>query len=402
MAGLRPEEHVHKFLISTPARFVGEHEHQDFLLTHAWTFLHDMSERAFSGLKPGPYSRNYYLVAFRTTPQQDAAGDVVAPYTPRPTAEHVCSALAVLFGKRFDLHGPIESLGHYHAPDLSNIRPVEFSGSGPFNHQPRADLGLALNLSLFAKVAPLFTDNSLEQHFRDVFFAAARFYRRSLQVFDLEPDVAYLDLITCGEILAEFFRYPDEVVYGTDMLDMLAKVRTIPDGGEQIAGALKGRMRQIKFRFTRAIADFLNDYFFNNTDTVSGEGLLVRQTDPHPANDNEPITIEDRIAAAYNVRSSYVHSGADFGRFVLPASNFLNETQIGWFTAEGNGLDRRLAKALSLSPTYLGLERIMRYCLVRFLHLNGVSIDPRLDGPSPPVKRSPTSPTTHSPASGAP
>lgn len=386
MAGLRPDEHVHKFLVSTPARFVGEYEAGDYLITHAWSGMFEQTERSALGFVQGPYSRNYYLVAFRTSPERDQTGNVVPPYNARPTAERACSALAVLFGKRFDLHGPVESHGHYHAPEMGTVRPVEYSHSGPFNHRPRVDLGLELNLAVFEKVARLFTDGSLDEHLKDVFFAAARFYRRSLQVFDLEPDVAYLDLITCGEILAEYFEYPDEVVYGADILDMLAKVRAIPQDGKRIAGEFKGRMRQIKRRFTRTVVGLLNDYFFTNTETANGSGKLERSSGPHPGFDNRAITIENRVEESYNVRSSYVHSGAEFARFVRPMPNFLNETQLGWYTAEGNGLDRRLAKALSLAPTYLGLERIMRYCLVRFLHLNGVTIDPRLDGPpSPPL-----------------
>lgn len=380
---LRPDQNVHKFLISTPARFVGEYESENQLVTHAWIGLSRPSEKTVRSLQPGPYSRSYYILAFRTPAVESGTRTIVQPSEYRGVAEAFCSGLGVLFGKRIDLHGPTESDGRFHAPDFETVRPVEFSESGPYNHQPRCDLGIELNLAHSEKVAPLFTDETLNEHFKDIFFAAARFYRRSLQVFDLEPDVAYLDLITCGEILAEYFEYPDEVVYGQEILDMLSQVREMPDG-KRIASAFKGRMRQIKRRFTLMVVDMLNDYFFSNTEAVEGKGKLERSSSPHPGFTNRAITIEERIEQAYNIRSSYVHSGCDFARYVRPHPGYMNETQLGWYTPGGNGLDKSLAKALSLAPTYFGLERIMRYCLIRFLHLNGVHIDPRLDGPSTP------------------
>lgn len=40
--------------------------------------------------------------------------------------------------------------------------------------------------------------------------------------------------------------------------------------------------------------------------------------------------------------------------------------------------DETFEKALAKAPTYFGLERIIRYCLLRFIHTHGVLIDSRL------------------------
>jgi len=37
-----------------------------------------------------------------------------------------------------------------------------------------------------------------------------------------------------------------------------------------------------------------------------------------------------------------------------------------------------------LAPTIYGMERIVRYCLWRFIHLRGFPIDSHLDGPGLP------------------
>lgn len=374
MMSLRCDKSIHKFLVSTPSRFVGEFESPDLLITHAWRRFY--SERDVLGLRPGPFCRNYYVIIFRIPPPENQASP-----DHRHIGDRLCASLGFLFGKRFDFHGVIESDGLFYAPDLSDLRSVDFSESGPYNHEPRKDLEISLNLSHFAKISRLFLDATLAPTFLNVLFAAARFYHRSLQIFDLEPDVAYLDLITCGEILCNHTDYPDNTLYDSDVLDALGKLRAVPDGGEEAYGKLKGSLRQIRRRFTKTILDFLNDYFFTNTEANEHGKLSKSDTNLFWKDGKEEITIERRVKAAYDLRSLYVHTGVDFSQAVLPIPSILNETQIGLRHFDSDSMET----AVLLSPTYLGMERIMRYCLVRFTHLHGIAIDPRLDGaPAPP------------------
>jgi hypothetical protein len=374
MTSLHPDKSIHKFLISTPSRFVGEFESPDLLITHAWSSFR--SDRDALGLRPGPYSRNSYIIICRIPPPE---GQVRPNY--RPLGERFCASLGFLFGKRFDFHGVIESDGMFHAPDLSNTRPVELSDSGPYNHHPRKDLKIPLNLTQSGKISRLFLDRSVPQDFLNVLFAAARFYHRSMQIFDLEPDVAYLDLITCGEILCNHTNYPDNALYDPDVLAALDKLRAVPDGGDEAYRRLKGNLRQIKRKFTKTILDLLNDYFFTNTEANEHGKLTKAGANSMWRGGNEEITIERRIKAAYDLRSLYVHTGVDFSDAVLPMRPILNEVQVGLRQFETKALE----EAVLLAPTYLGMERIMRYCLARFAHLHGITIDPRLDGlPAPP------------------
>jgi hypothetical protein len=276
----------------------------------------------------------------------------------------------------------------FHAPDLIDLRPVELSESGPYNHQPRKDLEIDLNLTHFGKISRLFMDGTVPIDFLNVLFAAAGFYHRSLQIFDLEPGLAYLDLITCGEILCNHTNYLDTMLYDPDVLAALAKLHAVPDGGEQAHGKLKGSLRQIKRRFTRTILDLLSDYFFTNTEANEQIGKLTKSvTHPLWRGGREEITVERRIKAAYDLRSLYVHTGVDFSDAVLPLRPILNEIQIGLRHFDSKTME----EAVLLAPTYLGMERIMRYCLVRFTHLHGITIDPRLDGlPAPPFQSAST------------
>lgn len=373
MISLHPDKSIHKFLVSTPSRFVGEFETPDLLITHAFSSF--QKDRDALGLRPGPYSRNFYIIIYRIPPP---ASQLRPNY--RPLGERFCASLGFLFGKRFDFHGVIESDGMFHAPDLSELRSVELSESGPYNHQPRKDLEIELNLSHFGRISRLFLDGTVPVDFVNVLFAAAGFYHRSLQIFDLEPGLAHLDLITCGEILCNHTNYPDTTLYDPEVLDALDKLRAVPDVGEQAHRRLKGNLRQIKRQFTKTILDLLNDYFFINTEANEHGRLTKSAKNPMWKGGSEEITIERRIKAAYDLRSLYVHTGVDFSYAVLPLRPIFNEVQIGLRHFDSKTME----EAVLLAPTYLGMERIMRYCLVRFVHLHGVSIDSRLDGlPAP-------------------
>ncbi len=63
MNKLKPTETVNKMLISTTSRLVGEYEHKDFLITHAWPSSQSKSQISL-GFTENPSCRNYYVFAF--------------------------------------------------------------------------------------------------------------------------------------------------------------------------------------------------------------------------------------------------------------------------------------------------------------------------------------------------
>ena len=111
-----PIETITKMLISSPCSFFGSYESDSSLLTHAWT-LYDHPGSAFTH-KESPVSRNAFVFAFEVEPVEIKAGVVITNYT--FIGNIVCSYLSLLFGKRFENHGILESMGDFHFPDLTN------------------------------------------------------------------------------------------------------------------------------------------------------------------------------------------------------------------------------------------------------------------------------------------
>ena len=358
---LRPEEGMTKLLLSTPSRFTGEYSCDDLLFTHAWPSGPKQAQGNL-GLTENPMSRNYFVLALDTPPHDRTKTIVVPNYT--PTGDVVAIYLSILFGKRFDNHGRLESNGQFYLPHIDQgMAPCNVSL--PFNsHKSRCDLELPLNLSEIQRLTTLLTDEQVEAKFIQFLRSAGRFYLHALQEAEADPEVAFLDLITCGEILSNFWEYEKDDLLDDQLKADLARVSGELEGGEAIAGRIRGRLFQVKRKFIAAILRLLSSTFFEHTEA----------TQPFCALKAEDI--ETRIKAAYDLRSRYVHTGLDFGNWIFQGSAYLEEI----FTGEPVVDDKDFKKLLMRSPTLCGLERIMRFCLLRFIHLNGCTIDARLDG----------------------
>jgi hypothetical protein len=138
--------------------------------------------------------------------------------------------------------------------------------------------------------------------------------------------------------------------------------------GDRLVRQLKGRMKQVKRSYTRTLLTLLTnvlgvDFFSGSECTFEHGGSLQRED------------IEKRLSASYDLRSHYVHTGARFGRVTRPNGSIMNEVQLGTYPVA----DKDLAKTIKFAPTYFGMERIIRFCLLRFIHLHGVPIDSSLD-----------------------
>jgi len=355
----KPDPHIHRFLISTTSRFTGVYESEVIRIDHAWPAAGSRYQLRV-GLEANPHSRNYFVVSLVIEPPEKKT-IVVPDYT--GVGEQICAAASILYGKRFDNHGLCLTKQMFFVPDLGEIQPIEFCTAPLYNHQPRKDLGIPLKLDRFDSVAQLFTNPALDQNFKSIFFAAARFYLRSVQMFDVEPEFAYLDLVTCGEILANFYNYTHDELYDEETKRIFETIRAGIEDGDNIVLRLQGRMFQVKRRYILTLTRLLNDAFFTVSECTGPFGQLKKDE------------IQKRLKSAYDLRSQYVHTGIEFGHWTLPLGDTMNEVIYGKPIAA----PREFEKALEWAPTFFGLERIMRYCLLRFLHLNGVQIDQALD-----------------------
>lgn len=250
---LRPPDTVQKLLFSSPARFIAEFEAGDFVLTHAWNFNRRGHEET------SPLYRSYFVLSFTTPPIEKAAGVVIPDYS--PTGEWMCALLAVVFGKRFDHHGPIEMTGSFHVPDLARATDLCEPNRPYHGKKLRADFPVPLDLRELARFRPLIDGEVLDEKLSEAFQTASLFYARALRTVNHDPEVAYLHLITACERLADAAPLQDvelEAVVQT----ALARIETELTDGARVARLFRGRMRQLKRRFTALMLSHLDDSFF--------------------------------------------------------------------------------------------------------------------------------------------
>jgi hypothetical protein len=297
---LYADETVQKYLISTTSRLLGEFESDDVLIRHAWPGFHDHS--AQGRILEGPTSRSAYVLIFGTPEYEKAPGVPIPNYN--YVGESICAYLSVLYGKRFDNHGPLETTGFHNVPDIGPFNSLSLPGIPQNTHKPRVDLGFALNLTEFKRFQPLLNE-SVPDHARLVAFSgASHFYTRALQAAERDPEVAYLHLITAAEILANSLPTSQGDLLDSDIKAALSRIESELADGERVANLFRARLRQIKRRFLKLISDLVDPSFFGRTEASEPYGAFKAET------------FTKAMAAAYDLRSRFIHTGVTFGKRV--------------------------------------------------------------------------------------
>jgi hypothetical protein len=352
---LRPVETSQKLLISTTGHLVGEFARDRLVLALAWP---GHGGQAMMRWSEGPLSRSACVCAFETEPIAKLPGTCIPDYS--PVGDVICSYLAVLFGKRFDNHGVLENQGSFYVPEMTSFTETCNPRLPHNSHNPRVDFPVPLNLSEVSRIDRLLIDSTLDARFQTAFQAAAKFYLQALQTAERDPEVAYLNFITVGEILSNWYEYEEDALLDEEIKNYLDVIRNECTGGTHIAKYISGRLRQVKRRFIETLVNLCDRSFFDRCEITAEVGRRLRAD-----------SFRDSISAAYDLRSRYVHTGTPFGNWIR-SDSAPYETQLG---APVTG-DRDLGKILAKAPTYLGLERIMRYALLRFAQSNHAYVDP--------------------------
>ena len=343
---LRPDDSVQKILISTTARFTGEFSSENVLITQAWPPF--QTSRSYWFQQNSPLGRTAIVVSFRTAPPATPSPGVVVQ-TYESVGEIVSAVLSVLFGKRFDVHGPYEMSGSFNVPDLSHFA-VPNNRSLPYNSNgPRVDYPVPLELSQTRRIQGLLLGEHKDKRGRAAFNAAARFYRRALQTAEDDPEVAYLHLITAGEIMASHKPFGETEYLDEATRDALARIEKEMEGGDCIASMLRRQLRGIKRRFVLTILSYIEPAFFSRREAT------------HSCDALQETNFRERVKAAYDLRSRYVHTGVPFGHWVSPRHEN-PEVQMGKPVVP----DSNMAKILHRAPLFGGLERVMRCALLGF------------------------------------
>ena len=357
---LRPEKNIHKFLISTPTHMVGEYSSNEILITHSWPDL--MTPFQSNILKHrGTLYPTHFVVVFNIDNEKENE-DIGRMPNYHFFGDLLTVCMSILYGKLFFHHGMIETNSLFCLPSnidkSSQMRP----SIGPFINKMRCDIPLDLNLEKFELIAPIFTDD-LNSKALNILFTSGSFYLRSIQLVDLKPDIAYIDLVTAGEILSNYYNFTEEELFNEQTKRMLEEIQKYNPKPHKVLKIIKSRLYNVRRKYTLTLRKLLNDYFFKNTES-SQDNLRLKKDD-----------IEDRIKASYDLRSRYVHTGVDFGKWIFLSNQMGTEIMFGKPAVQ----DKKYAKILPKSPTYLGLERIIRFCLLRFIHQNLCKIDVNLD-----------------------
>ena len=365
---LRPDSKVYKVLLSSPTRLQGRYSQEDLLIEPVSpnrmgidSFRNNRFDRLNSEILIGRY---HYMLVFDFIPDNEQS-IVIPDYS--HIGDYISIALSVLYGKRFDNHGMIEGSDHFWMPHYDEL--VAFSPHRyypVYTNIPRKDGNISLELQECTSIIDFTVNEKNEKLFR-YFFSAAKFYLSSIKSVDSDLNKAYLDLITCGEILSNYYDYSEEELYDSDLQQLLEKLVSYNVTLEDIS-LIKKRLYQVRRKFSLTLINLINESFFKNTESRIEDAKFTK--------DN----IDKSIKAAYDLRSRYVHTGFEFKDWIeihAGSEYHLSEVQIPGLIP--NVDDRELKKLIERVPTYVGLERIMRFALLRFLHTNDVYIHSDLD-----------------------
>jgi hypothetical protein len=352
----RPSETVQKVMLSSTSRFVGELEQPDFLLAQAFPNLGD--RLGFTRMTEGPLSRSAFIACFETPPVVKAAGVVLPDYG--AFGDVLASLLSVLYGKRFDSHGLIESHGRFAMPDTTLFSSTCNAALSHNSHVERANFPVKLNLGEAMRITSFF--RVPPSRFTTAFEGACSFYARALRNCESDPEVAYLHLITAGEIMSAYFDRDQDELLDDNIKAALKEIGENMTNGPKLVKLIRGRLLQIKRRFVKAFSELVDFDFFSSSEAVE------------PFFSISAADFETRISAAYDLRSKFVHTGINFGTWVEPRGAQKADIQLGRPIVP----DEAFGKILAIAPTFIGLERVVRYALLRFAARFGCETFPDL------------------------
>ena len=180
------ETTVARYLISTPCRVVDVFLADEISIDHAWPRDH---VQLTTQTQSGPFSHSYYVVSVTHEEHGEHDGVVIPSYL--KTAAVIADLASIWFGKRFNVHGPLQEHGSFFIPALSANQPVAYSEAGPFNHEARQDLMIEPKWDTFGSPFELFKKYRQPDSEIKAFWRATRFYARAVRSFDSDPEVAF-------------------------------------------------------------------------------------------------------------------------------------------------------------------------------------------------------------------
>lgn len=175
--------------------------------------------------------------------------------------------------------------------------------------------------------------------------------------------MAYLHLVSAIEVASQVVIFDYDQLLDDEARQMLLRLQNIREAQESakddciaVETFLRSKLlRQVRRRFVETVVIHLDDGFYLTAADGTTLGCFT------------PETIRQNVAAAYDLRSRYLHRGRTFSSYVITAWSGRGEIPIGRLQAE----DAEFSKIISRAPTIVGMERIVRYMLLKLGSRNG-------------------------------
>lgn len=314
---------------------------------------HDRSKLYFN-YKDTPIAQNFYAV--EVVIEEEKKDDfIINTYD---NLSHIYSILfSVHFGKVFYDHGLLESKGMHFVPKIETPRNIYYE-LAPFNSTARADACCSTDWGSLLSLEQFFSNEFISgvTNKLNIFLIAARHYWLSLNQVLLEPDIAYINLVTAAEILSSNFEFDDKNLFDEDTIKMFEEIEQKLDNGPKKVKIVKSRFFQVKRKYWLTIQNLIDDAFYSSS--------------PYKGKKIVKAKLEKLAKNAYDLRSGYLHAGEEFGRYTVARPDMSDE----YGNLFSTGLSKDLIKLLKNSPRYMGMEKIIHYCLYKYLVDHIVSV----------------------------
>ena len=244
----------YKVLISTTSGLVGAYRGGKVSLAAACPDANSVDVQR----EQGPTSRSGAMVLFAwellKTPE-DQWLDLSAEHV----GQCVCDVLSVLYGKRFDNHGVVEGSGIFQVADLTSYSRPSRPRLAFNSHSVRASFPVPLELGEVGRVEKWIFPAVGDERARRI-QTACGFYARALRNAEDDAEVAYLHLITAGEVLASLEDHSREELLDESARRDLEHARECL--GEAYARRMLGRIGTIRKEFVKCLLGLLDEDFY--------------------------------------------------------------------------------------------------------------------------------------------
>ncbi len=341
---IRPRKRIHRALLHTPCPLLGGYGGGDPAATLTLDIAWPQDRDAVREL-------NHFVLSLVRASEREM-GDLRVREPWDWLAVHCANLMSLAYGKRVEFLGMISSGGTF-AVTRSASSDFGFPAHPFISNRPRVDRAPCPadrkdTFNLAAADTILWVLDELQNERVWPLLTATDFYAHALRSYRSDPDSAYLSLVTAGEILADAEQPDPEPFFGEQAREFLEALQAAQVDEKWQTYARKNLFAATA-RFVGVLRDALDDEFFERTEA---------HTDTPPFRITKD-KIEKALRATYGVRSLLSHAGIRISNW-LHADQFY-EVPIGRPVMR----DQRAAKALESCLTILGLERVIRYALLR-------------------------------------